>query len=101
MQRVQYGGAADAEADHGSQRGDLQKVRTEVEDIGADRGHGADKSQYIQPQRGADRSVHIFAETNLHQKSGQSDGSDDDQGERAEKRRMARVDHHQSEREQE
>ena len=45
--------------------------------------------------------VSVLAKTKLQQQSGESDGRDDHQGERAEERGTAGVDHHQSEREQE
>jgi len=72
-----------------------------MEDVGEDRGDGEEESQYIQPQRRADRNTQVFAETELQQNSGQPDGSDDDQGERAKERGMAGVDDHHSECEQE
>jgi hypothetical protein len=52
---VQHGGAADGEADHGSQRGDQQEVGAEVEDVGEDGSDREDESQYIEPERGANR----------------------------------------------
>ncbi len=100
-QGVQDGGAADGEADHGSQRGDEQEVGAEVEEVGEDGGDREDQSHYIEPERGADRRGQVFAETQLQEQSGESDGSDDDKGERAEERGAAGVDHHQSQCEKE
>jgi hypothetical protein len=52
---VQHGGAADGEADYGSQRGDQQEVGAEVEDVGEYGSDREDESQYIEPERGANR----------------------------------------------
>ena len=92
---TQHGGSADAEADYCSQRGEQQEVRAKMEKVGEDGGQGEDKSKHIEPERGADGQ--IFAETEFEQESGQSNGSDDDKSERAEKRGTAGVDYHQSE----
>ncbi len=98
---MQDGDAADGEADHGSQRGDLHYGRAEVEDVGGDGGDREDESQHIEPERGADWSAQVFAKTQLQQQSGESDGRHDHQGDRAGESGTAGIDHHQSEREQE
>jgi hypothetical protein len=91
-------GAADGEADHGSQRGDQHEVGAEVDDVGEHRGDRKDESQYIEPERGAD-VAHVFAQTKLQQESGESDSRHDHQREWAGESGTAGVDHHQSERE--
>ncbi len=97
---MQHGGAADGEADYGSQRGDQQEVGAEVEDVGEDGSDREDESQYIEPERGANRRAQVFPETELKQESGKTDGSHHDKGKRTGERGTAGIDHHQSEREQ-
>jgi hypothetical protein len=96
---VEDGGAADGEADYGCEGGDQHDVRAEVEDIGKDGGNGEEESEYVEPERGVDRSAEILAETELQQESGESDGGYDDQGERTGESAAAGVDDDQGERE--
>lgn len=64
---VQDGDAADSEANHGTQRCDQQDGGAEVKDISEDGGDGEDKSEYVEPERGADRIALVLAEPELQQ----------------------------------
>ncbi len=67
-----------------------------MQDVGDDGGDGEDESQYVEPERGANPAAALRAKTKLQEKSGESDGRHHDQGEWAGEGRAARVDHHQS-----
>ena len=95
---MQHGGAAEGEAEYGSQRGDQKKVRAEVKDVGKYGRDGENESQHIEPKRGTDGQ--IFAQTQLQQEGGQSDRGHNHQSQRTEECGTAGVDHHQSEREE-
>lgn len=90
-------GAADGEADDGSEGGDQHEVGAEVEDVGEDCGDGEDESQGVDPERSADWGAEVFAETELQQESGEADGGNDDQSQRAGEGATAGVDDDQRE----
>lgn len=93
-------GTADGEADYGSESGDQCEVGAEVEDVGCDGGDREDESNHVEPERGVYWSAEIFAEPELQQKSGESDGRYDDQSQGTGESAVAGVDDHQSKRQE-
>lgn len=67
-----------------------------MQDVGDDGGEGEDESQYVEPERGANPAAALRAKTKLQEKSRESDGRDNNQGEWTGEGRAARVDHHES-----
>ena len=95
---MQHGDAADGEAENGSEGGDQHEVGGEVEDVGKYSGDREEESQHVEPERSADWGAQVFAETELQQEGGESDGGDDDQGQGTGESAVAGVDDDQSQR---
>jgi hypothetical protein len=93
--------SADGEAHDSPERSHQHHVRTQMEDVGADRTNGEEQSHHIQPQRSANWSAQVFAKAKLQQKRGESDGRHHHQRQRTGKGASAGIDHHQRQREQE
>jgi hypothetical protein len=89
-------GAADGEAENGSQCGDEHDIGAEMQDVDDDGGEGEDETEYVEPERGANPAAALRAKTKLQEKSRESDGRDNNQGEWTGEGRAARVDHHES-----
>jgi hypothetical protein len=69
---VQHDNAADAETRHGRQRDTLRRACAEVQTIGEDGSDGAEQSQHIEPERGAD-AADILTQAQLQEKGGEAD----------------------------
>ena len=94
---AENGGAADGEAENGSQSGDEHEIGAEVHEVGDHGSEGEDESEHVEPERGANPAAALRAKTKLQEKSRESDGRDDNQGEWTVEGRAGGVDYHQSE----
>ena len=99
---TQDNGATDTEANYGSQRCDHQLARGQVKEVGENRGQREHQADRIEPEWGADSSAQIFAQAQLQEQGRQPNGGENDERQRARKRRVPGIDNHEhhSEKEQ-
>jgi hypothetical protein len=77
---VQDYDSAAGKADYGTERGDEHQARRQTQQVGECSGECKYQSEHVQPHRGMNARVHIFAKTKLQEQRCEPDRGDYDHG---------------------